>query len=492
MRFLSRALGLLIFIGSFFLFGLGASVLPAQEEFSEEQVDADTDHPKDEPTALEKADKLWGENGSRLTRLNLEECIDWALNYNPEINAADFSIEEFMAKKVGASRIGHPIVEYEYTLAPAPKDASDALGSFFSGDLTVFNRVKVGVGIPLYTFGKVKTGKNLAQKGIEAEQEKKTKEKAETILNIKQLYFGMQLAREVRHLLDSALKQVKEEITKKEEKGGSDPSELLKLRLFLAALEKRIDEGDKREILAHEALRVVLGMDRNVRFDIASSRLFPVTNRLQGFEKYRELAQEGRSDLKLLEIGYAAKAQELKLEQRLMTPNLALGAFFEFGHAPFVRGTTATDDFNNPFNFTRAGLGLQLKGSFDYHNSFAKVRELKSELAKTDLMRNHATRGIDLEIKEAYLEVQNTKQGLDRAEEAGKLSRQLLFLTQSNFDIGLAEPKDLIDAISSFLQTRGEYFEAVFNYNVAWGKLHQKIGLLPSSTQGNLPTGDKS
>ena len=114
------------------------------------------------------------------------------------------------------------------------------------------------------------------------------------------------------------------------------------------------------------------------------------------------------------------------------------------------------------------------------------MRELKSELAKTDLMRNHATRGIDLEIKEAYLEVQNTKQDLDRAEQAGKLSRQLLFLTQSNFDIGLAESKDLIDAISSFLQSRGEYFEAAFHYNVAWGKLHQKIGLLPSDK------GDKS
>ncbi|QQR79896.1 MAG: hypothetical protein IPJ69_11200 [Deltaproteobacteria bacterium] len=68
---------------------------------------------------------------------------------------------------------------------------------------------------------------------------------------------------------------------------------------------------------------------------------------------------------------------------------------------------------------------------------------------------------------------------MDRAEEAGRWSRQLLFMTQSNMDIGIGESKDLVDALTAFLQTRGQYFEAVYNYNVAIAKLDQKTGVVP-------------
>ncbi len=166
-----------------------------------------------------------------------------------------------------------------------------------------------------------------------------------------------------------------------------------------------------------------------------------------------------------------------------MTPNLAVGSFFEIGRAPGVTGVTTTDDFSDPFNFTRAGIGLQLKGQFDFHSGFAKVRQAKSELKKVGIQKAYAQEGVELEVKEAFLDARNAKLELQRTEEAGKLSRQLLFLTQSNYDIGLAEPKDLIDALSGFLLTRGQYFEAVFNYNVALAKLDQKIGRLPAGAR---------
>lgn len=432
-----------------------------------------------EDTAAEKASKLFGPRSREVMRLSLEECVDRALTYNPELQVADYSIQTIQEKKNEASRLGHPILDYEYNLAPAPQDVSRALESFFSGDLTVFNRFKLGVGVPIHTFGKVKTGKELADKGIGAEREKKIQKKSDIALRVKQLYFGIQLAREVNRLLKSARDGVREEIDKREAAGGTNPTELLKLKLFRQELEKRIEDGDKKEILAREALRFQLGIDPTVRFEIASDKLRPVSRRVGSFEEYRREALDKRSDLKLLNWGYEARERQLTLEKRLMLPNLGVGAFFEIGRAPGVTGVTTTDDFSDPFNFTRAGIGLQLKGQLDYHTSLSKVRQARSELYKLDVQRDLADEGVELDVKEAYLEVRNTRLDMERTEEAGKLSRQLLFLTQSNFDIGIAESQDLIDALSSFLQTRGQYFEAVFNYNVATAKLDQKVGRLP-------------
>lgn len=455
-----------------FCFFLSAFKAPGEQEESDNRRVG-------EETASEKAVKLFGPRSREVMRLSLAECVERALTYNPELEVADYSIETAKEKKTEVSRLGYPILDYEYNLAPAPQDVDRALPSFFSGDLTVFNRFKLGVGVPIHTFGKVKKGKELAQKGIEAELERKEQKKSDIVLKVRQLYFGIQLAREVNRLLRSARNGVQEEIDKRETQGGSDPSELLKLKLFRAELEKRIEEGDKKEILAKEALRVQLGIDPTIRFDLSSDKLRPVARKISNFAAYREEALNQRSDLKLLEIGYEVKEKQYQLEKKLMTPNLGVGSFFEIGRAPGVSGVTTTDDFSDPFNFTRAGIGFQLKGQLDLHTSLSKVRQARSELHKVDVQRELAEDGVELEVKEAFFEVRNTRLDIERAEEAGRLSRQLLFLTQSNYDIGLAESKDLIDALSSFLQTRGQYFEAVFNYNVACAKLDQKTGRMP-------------
>ena len=325
----------------------------------------------------------------------------------------------------------------------------------------------------------MKAGKELADIGIESEREKRVQKKGDIVLKVHQLYNGILLAREVNRLLKSARDGVQDEIEKREREGGTDPSELLKLKLFRAEMERRIQEGQKKEILALEALRVQLGMDQTSRFDLATDKLRPAESHLTNYGDYRREALQARPDLLLLERGRQAKEKQLTLEKRLMTPNLGVGAYFEIGRAPGVTGVTTTDDYSDLFNFTRAGIGLQLKGQLDYHASLAKIRQNRSELYKIEVQKELAEDGVDLEVKEAFLDVKSTRQEIERSEEAGKLSRQLLFLTQSNWDIGIGESKDLIDAFSSFLMTRGQYFEAVFNYNVAIAKLDQKVGRVP-------------
>ena len=436
--------------------------------------------PKEMPSAAnEKAEKIWGPTSREVLSLDLRECLQRAMSFSRELQTADQDILTAEEKGSEVRKIGFPILDYEYNLGPAPKDASNATESFFSGDLTVFNRIRLGLGVPLQTFGKVKTGKQLSLLGIEAEKQKKVLKKSEIALKIHQLYYGILLAREIRHLISMANDQLTKEIEKREGKGGGDPTELLKLKLFHAELDRRAEESDKREMMAREALRILVDVDPLIRFDIKATRLLKVGRPLAPYDSYEKEAVGHRSDLKQLDIYYQVRERQVALEKRLPTPNLGIGAFFELGHAPGVHGLTTTDDFTDPFNFTRAGFGLRLTGQLDFHGSAAKIRQARSELFKVEIQRSLAREGALLDVKGAYLEVRNSQQEIDRAEEAGKLSRQLLFITQSNFDIGLSEGKEIIDAIQSFLETRGKYFEAVFNYDVSVAKLDQTIGRIP-------------
>jgi outer membrane protein len=454
----------------FIIFGLTVSVLKVQA--AEEQE-------KTVETAPQKVAKEWTPKSPSVLYLNLNDCLQRAYAYNGQLRVHDYDIDVATGKLQETKRIGKPVVEYEYNLAPAPRDLDNPIESFFNGDISVFNRLKVGVGVPLTTFGKLSLAQSMAQEGILAESLKQKKEKVQIASQIQQLYYGILLAREFRHLLNRAYQEVKKEIEKREEKGGSDPLQLLKLKIFLSDLESKIEESDQKELLAKEALRVQLGIDAAVRFNIKGSKLRPVSRKLEDFQIYSIEATQGRQDLKLLDVGHRVRRKNYLLEKKYWVPDLGVGAFLELGIAPGIRNVDVTNDFLDPFNFKRAGVGFRLKGKFDYAGGSAKVKQARAELYKIEIQRELAERGINLEVKKAYLDVKKTKSDIKRAEIAQKLSRQLLFLTQSNFDIGLADPKDLVDAISSFLKTRGEYFKAVFDYNVAVSVLDEKVGRAP-------------
>lgn len=431
------------------------------------------------PSAARLGEQLWGPGSDRILYLNLNECIRRALVFNREIRAEKFDIVKAKAKYKEADIIGRPVIEYEDQLAPAPRDVSRAVQSFFDGDITVFNRFKLGIGMPVTTFGKISRAKKLALQGVEKEVQEQAKKESEVVYQVRQLYYGVLLAREVSRLVRTAYKRTDKEINKRETEGGSDPVELLKLKIFRSETEKQLEEARYKEILALEAIRVQLGIRREQSFDISPARLFPVNRRLKNFEHYVDTAFDQRADLKLLDIGSYSARLNYSLEKRYYAPDLGVGAFFELGRAPGITGVTTTDDFSDPFNFTRAGIGFQLKGKFDFGTRSAKIRQAEADLLKTKIQVDLARDAVILDVKKAYLEVKAALEDLNRADEASKLARQLLFLVQSNFDIGLAEPKDLIDAIAKFLKTRGEYFEAVFNYNVAYANLDQKLDTIP-------------
>lgn len=432
------------------------------------------------PFSPEKGAALWGEAHLQQVQMDLQQCIEQALAFNAELRAGDYDIEAAEGKMAEATRIGKPVLDYEYQFGPGPKDVSRAFDSFFSGELTAVNRFKFGVGVPLSTFGKLDLAQDMATVGVEAARKLQRKKATEIVLEVKQLYYGILLARELDRLLETASKQIRKEINRREsEEEGGNPTDLLKLKLLLYDLEKKVQESSRKETLALEALKLKLGLPGGTRFEISGKKLRPTSFQEQRFENYRQEGLSERADLQLLDIALDVRRKLYHLDKRQWTPDLGVGAFFEVGYAPGITGLVATDDFNDPFNFARAGFGMQLKGRFDWFGMKAKIQQSRAEYYKIEIQQKLARDAAELDIKDTYLEVQNAKLAMDRAEEAGRLSRQLLFINQSNYDIGLAEPEDLVDAVKSFLMTRAEYFEAVFHFNVAVAKLHQKIGRLP-------------
>ncbi|MBI2974290.1 MAG: TolC family protein, partial [Deltaproteobacteria bacterium] len=379
-------------------------------------------------------------------RMTLEDCIKIALEHNAKLQATGYAVDAARAQFREASAVGWPIVDYEYRSAPIPHDVSNAMDSFFSGDMAWWNKLKVGVGVPIYTFGKLSLAKEMAKSGIAASETQAFQERNSLVSKVRQLYYGVLLAEEVGRLVKEAYKRLDEEIKKREhdddaagteenEDDSYSPIENLKMKVFLFDLEKRLAEARQKEAIALEGLRVQMGLSSGTVFTVYSRKLRPVKTDLNLFDDYMQVALKNRPDVKLLSTGLEVKKNQYLLEKRKFFPDLGAGAFFEIGRtATAVQGVTATDDFNDPFNFTRAGIGVQLSGRFDFHGGNARIDKARSEYYKLNLEQMIAKEAVKLDVKDAYLKAKTAQANLGRARKAEKTARQLLFLTQSNYD----------------------------------------------------------
>ncbi|MBX7149675.1 TolC family protein [bacterium] len=413
---------------------------------------------------------------SKTLVLNFAQCADMALHNNEQIKAADQDIKLSKAKLSQAKPGMIPVVKYEHRLAPVPGDIDDSAGSFFGGDISIFNNFKIEMGSAVSSFGKIKTAQELAKIGINASWFQKSKKADEIILKTYQIYQGILLARELNHLTDEATDAIQKKVKALENDQVKDQLTILKLKIALIEIQKQSLEAKKNEKLALEALKVQLNLDPTQNIALADGTLTRSAYSVRSLDYYLQKSKSSMPDYKLLQAGVSAKEKQIKLEKLNYAPNLGVGAFFDVGRAPGITGGGDENNFTNPFNFTKAGIGLQLKGELDVVKTKSKINQAKADYLQTSYKRNAALQGLELDVKKTYLTVQQNKTVLDYVSEEKKSSRQMVFLTKSNMDIGVGDQKDYVDALQSYMTYQGYEYQAIYNYNVALSELRAKAG----------------
>lgn len=424
--------------------------------------------------------------GSTLSpyRLSFKECVEMALGNNYQIQAAYYDREMAEAKRREASPRGIPVVKYEHKIAPVPRDVDNMAESFFSGDISVFNNFEMEFGTPLTTFGKIKTAQALADIGINASWFQKDKTENEIVFKIYQIYQGIILARELLDLADKAKDTLHGKIEEMQKEKVVDQIAILKLKLVLFEVERKVEEAKKKKALAFAALKVQLGLENDVPLDIKGEGLAAFSYHLLPLNDYLELAKSHRPEYQLLNSGIRAKEKKIKLEELNYVPNLGVGGFVDVGRAPGIRGAEDENNFSNPFNFTKAGIGIQLKGELDYVKTSSRLRQAEADYLKSLYEKRAAQKGLELEIQQSYYEILSARSLMQKAGEEKKAARQMVFLTKSNVDIGLGDKKDYYETLQSYLIFQGREYEAIYNYNVAIHDLKKKVGILSEELKG--------
>ena len=345
-----------------------------------------------------------------------------------------------------------------------------------SSNLGLAWRATIDGFVPLWTFGKITALQNAAGAQARLGEHEIQKEKNQVKMDVRKAYFGLQLARSSRQLLDTAagmLDGAIDKLQKTIDEGEGDELDLLKLRTFRAELDGRRSEAQKFEDIALAGLKFLTGVSGS--FDIDGNELKVAPHKLQPVAVYMQAARLHRPDVNMARVGVEARKAQVELAKAKLYPDVGVTLSAAWSRAPEI------SDQLNPYvrddaNYFRYGFAFGMRWSLDFLPAAARVAQARAQLEQNRAIERYALGGVGAEVETVYAEVADA----DRREKAygaaeGYAKRWMIQVNQG-IDIGTMEEKDLVDPARQYALQRFSHLNAMLDLNIALSKLSLVTG----------------
>ncbi len=418
-------------------------------------------------------------------RLTLDECVRRAMTHHPRLAVAtgDIAIRQAQLDQANSARY-RPQLDLTFLAGPVPGAKGDPtdpnLRNDF-GDLGPFARAEATLLQPLYTFGKIDGKIDAARRGLEAAREAREQAAHEVRRETERLYYGLLLARELKSLATNVLERLtkaRNKVAESLESGAGEytPIDQYRLEIVSGEVEARLITVAATEVALLTGLKAAMGLPATADLDIVDTSLDPPQRREVEAGAAVAEAFSQRPELRQFRAGDLAMAGLVRSARGDLFPQFFTGALLRYGVAP--NRTNQRNPFvRDDFNFLQGGLALGFRYSFDFSGTRARVRAAEGERAKLAAQQRMAQTAIDVQTRNAVRILEAAQLRTDARKKSAAVGRRWLAAAESNFNLGVGETRDLVDAFQAYLQARVALLDAIHDENVARLELDYSRGL---------------
>ena len=429
--------------------------------------------------------------------VGLAEAERRALERNPLLAGAEARIEVNRAQEARAKQarwLPELNLRNSYGIIPKQRGAYNEYGVLVSPDtilgvkdMSWFTQLDLRLVQPLWTFGKLGSRIEAAGHAVEAAEAGMDKTRADVLLLVRQLYWGVVLAQELEAAAEDVLEKVIDAdstFQRQYEEGTATQNDLFKFQIFRYEVNRRHREVIAGLDQARAGLRAALGLGEDVTVLVEEEGLDPVSFALQELPTYLEVARANRPELQELQAGISARRALMTAEQRDAWPTL----FF----AGTITGNLAPDRYDprNPFwqnqtNYFRGGgvLGFEWNFNFGQHRAEAAVQ--RTEMLQLESQRDALDALVEQEVRQAWLKADRAYADVAEGRTALQASENWLRAELQTYDIGMSDIKDLIEAFRANAEMKVTQLRNIADFNTAVAELSRRVGLdLAATAQG--------
>jgi TolC family type I secretion outer membrane protein len=382
-----------------------------------------------------------------------------------KISALD---EQIAGDNVLASRSGYlPRVDAQggYVAQQAPQSISVPMGSFETQD-TDFGFFSLGISQTLYDFGRTDARYSRASEIREATRFNGQSLQQGLFLQTVTAYFRILQEQKLLKAADDETAQMADHLRIAQnlfEQGAVTRNDLLQAEVRLASSRQRRLEVANRLENAWLDLDNQMGEPPDFRKDLVEDSTIALTD----LDKSANKAVAGRPEIlaqrKLIDAG----EMDVKETRSSYYPEI-----FARANLDYVQNGKVTEQV-----IMSATVGLKIN-LFDGYATTSQYRQAVKSRSQAEERLHQMEADLALEYRTAVNDARVARQRISLTEESIKQGEENLRINKDRYQEQVGTATDVIDAQTLLTQIRTEYYQALFDYQVAQARVKRAMGTL--------------
>ena len=335
--------------------------------------------------------------------------------------------------------------------------------------ITTNYNTRLGFAYALSTGGYAQAGIRAARKADEAVNYETVRAGQLIQFNVKTSYLRVIIAGKKIEVANKALETAKahEKIAQDMHKNGLIvESDKLSAGVRVAEIEQMKLQAENDLNLAKAALLMTMGADQGRTFDIDPSILEKIDFK-GDLDFYIKTALGNRPELKALDSAFSAKSSAVAMAASARRPHVYL-----MGNYDMDNSTLINSDGNSWFMGVSVNMNIGDGGEAKYRSrkESAGVDEIKWQ-------REQAKQGMELEVRQAFMNVQTAVKGMDVMSRAVEQADASLKIVENRYSNGLSTNVEVLAAEAARTQAQTGYLGALYQYLVGIETLKLASGI---------------
>ncbi len=250
--------------------------------------------------------------------------------------------------------------------------------------------------------------------------------------------------------------------------GEVTKTDLLRAEAELSGAQSELIRAENNLKLMRATLARVVGL--NGDYDVMEPAVNQEPENEYVLSTLKEKAIAERAELKSLDLRKKISVDQVSYARGAYWPTLSLGGVY----------SRMEQDPASPF-FLRESIYGALSLSFPFFEGGlrrAEVSEAKARLRQSELTYEDMKKTVSIEVENAYLEFQTQRRVLKSLEDQVTFARDNYNSVSRQYEFGLANSIDVIDANTLLLTSERQLADAKYNYKQAILKVERATGTL--------------
>ncbi|HET6456833.1 MAG TPA: TolC family protein, partial [Armatimonadota bacterium] len=318
----------------------------------------------------------------------------------------------------------------------------------------------------IYTGGRISSQISRAEAMYDVSVARLGVTEAQVALQTREAYYGVLLAQSLVKSAGQSLTSARDQLktaTDRFEVGTAARFDVLRAQTQVSEAEQTLTEARNQVQISQVALDRVLGLPLDKPLALAEPAAAPQLS--EDVAALIQTADKQRGELLAARAQVAAAESGIRLARSQRLPQLGLSANYQ----NLAIETPAQTN----------GWTLMVTASmeiFDGGRARSDIAEAKALKNEASANLQDASRGVEQDVRQAYLNLQTARQTIDTAKARLAQAQEAYDVATVRYQAGVGTATEVADALSALTAARTNLDRATFNYSTAYARLQRALG----------------